>query len=113
MPQPLIVPIKPPIASQFEQDEDLAELIPMFIDELETRAQQLREAFDNNDADAIRELAHKVRGSAGGYGFPELTDLAGQVEDSLRSGAPVADVTEDLGELLGHCQAAIQGRSDA
>ena len=113
MPEPLIVPTKPPIASQFEQDEDLADLIPMFIDELETRVQQLRDAFETQDAQTLREVAHKVRGSAGGYGFPDLTDFAGQVEDALRSGAATTEIHEELGELLGLCQAAIQGRADA
>ncbi len=113
MSEPLIVPHKPPISSQFDQDEDLADLIPMFIDELETRVQQLRDAFEAEDSHTLREVAHKVRGAAGGYGFPDLTDFAGQVEDAIRSGASTAEVHEELGELLGLCQAAIQGRSDA
>ncbi len=113
MPVPLVVPTKPPISSQFEHDADLADLIPMFINDLETRVQELRDAFEAEDLEEVRLVAHKVRGSAGGYGFPDLTDIAGQVEDSIRSGCGVGEVGEELGELVGLCLAAINGRADA
>jgi HPt (histidine-containing phosphotransfer) domain-containing protein len=47
------------------------------------------------DLVALAAAAHKLRGSAGAYGFSELSGAAGEIEDLLRdagaSGAPPPD----------------------
>lgn len=72
-----------------------AELLDWYRDSLEERQVALRVAVDGGDRATVRELAHKVRGSAGAYGFDALSALAGQVED-----ADDADLIPLAGELL-------------
>src|SRR5258708_7133782 len=43
---------------------------------------------DPEAAGRITSLAHKLRGAAGAYGFPEISTAAGRVEDSNLHGLP-------------------------
>src|SRR5437879_4609385 len=73
------------IHSSYADDPDIAEMLPFFVDSLpETRAgmQQFAQA---KDFENVRREAHKLRGSAGGYGFAGLSDLAGRLEESCKN----------------------------
>ena len=48
--------------------------------------------------DTLRRLAHQLRGSGGTYGFPEVTEMAGTLEDS--SSESVVTHADNLIELL-------------
>lgn len=65
----------------------MAELAELFLDGLEARIASMRNAWDRGDLSAIRFAAHQLRGAAGGYGFPEIGDAAGCLEDLLRGTA--------------------------
>ena len=54
---------------------------------------------DNPEAiDILRRVAHHLRGSGGTYGFPEVTEMAGMLEDS--SSESVVTHADNLIELL-------------
>lgn len=52
-----------------------------YLRRLPTVALRLQEALDHGELDAIRELGHRLRGSAGAYGLPELSQVAARVEE--------------------------------
>lgn len=61
-----------------------AEMIPLlrdFIDRLPTRVEDIRAAFQENNRSKVQLLAHRLKGSAGLYGFPELSKLSATLED--------------------------------
>ncbi len=109
MPQPLVFRSHPPLLSQFHDDADIGDLIPFFIDELAGRLREIESSFEAGDGQTLQEVAHKVRGSAGGYGYPDLTDIASLVEDSLRDGVSLDDVRVQVEEFVSLCRAAIDG----
>jgi HPt (histidine-containing phosphotransfer) domain-containing protein len=74
------VAVDGPIRSTFADDPDMSELVLRFVENLPDRIRKL-EASD--PADRLR-LAHHLRGAAGGYGFPQVSESAGQLEDALR-----------------------------
>ncbi|TFB10693.1 Hpt domain-containing protein [Candidatus Marinimicrobia bacterium MT.SAG.3] len=49
-------------------------------------------------SDRLRRLAHQLRGSGGSYGFPDITIMAGKLEDS--SPESIVTHTDNLIELL-------------
>ena len=51
------------------------------------------------DADVALRLAHRLKGSAGSYGFPALGEVAAGVEARLRADA-CADLSAALAPLL-------------
>lgn len=91
------------IYSSFQGDADYAELLPMFVDELPGVRATLHDLGGAGDFDRLQREAHKLRGSAGGYGFQGLSDLAGCLEDSCRN--PIRDpasILRNLDQLLDH-----------
>lgn len=66
-------------------DEDLKELA---IEYLETRRQEVRileESLSKNDLSTIATIAHKMKGVAESYGFPELTRLGSEMEQASKA----------------------------
>ncbi|MCC5829905.1 MAG: Hpt domain-containing protein [Phycisphaeraceae bacterium] len=82
------------IVSEFADDPDMRDLVAFFAAELPQRASVLAEMAAKNDWAAIRELAHQLKGAAGGYGFPTITEQARQVER-------MATIAEDVERLRG------------
>jgi len=70
-----------------------------------------RKSYLNDDADAldtIRRIAHSLKGSGGTYGFPEVSEAAGKVEE-----APDDSVHPALTELLGILREIAASEEDA
>jgi HPt (histidine-containing phosphotransfer) domain-containing protein len=51
-------------------------------------------------ADEARSQAHRLRGTAGSYGFAAVSDVAGRIEDALDAGRAVEpDLLRELAAL--------------
>ena len=82
-----------------EADEELEALTLDYLAKLPEKILEIRDALTGRDMEGIFRLAHDLRGSAGMYGFPRITELAGNIVDSLREGA-IVERLEDLVEQL-------------
>ncbi len=69
-------------------DADLQELIPKFLDNRRIDILSLKSFINENDQTAIAHLAHKIKGSAAGYGFIGLSEMALDIENALKSHEP-------------------------
>ncbi|HRX84268.1 MAG TPA: Hpt domain-containing protein [Phycisphaerae bacterium] len=70
-----------PIPSELvQEDESFAELVQEFIEGLKVRVGEISRAIETQDYVALRSLAHQLKGSAGGFGYPTITDQAAQLE---------------------------------
>lgn len=65
-------------------DEDLIDLIPDYISKRHGEVHLLKEALEKSEFDKIRELAHKLRGSAGSYGFDQLSEIGQVIEENCK-----------------------------
>lgn len=63
-----------------EEDPSFADIVLDYVRELEKRVKGLREAMELHDLDRVRTLAHQLKGSGGGHGYPILTTVAGELE---------------------------------
>lgn len=77
-----------PIRSEFADDPDMAELVELFVSELPHRIDAVGEAVQTRDLKALARLAHQLRGAAPSYGFAQLGQTAGGLEDAIRACAP-------------------------
>jgi HPt (histidine-containing phosphotransfer) domain-containing protein len=61
-------------------DEDLADLIPDYLEHRADDVEAIRSAIALRDFEAVRILGHGMKGSGGGYGFDEITDIGAALE---------------------------------
>uniref|UniRef100_UPI00293D5932 response regulator n=1 Tax=Janthinobacterium sp. TaxID=1871054 RepID=UPI00293D5932 len=69
-----------------------------FEDGLVPRLEQLRALAGAADWDGVAALAHTLKGSAGSFGYPRVTELTRHIEQALRAGdgARAAALAEQL-----------------
>jgi len=63
-------------------DEDIAELIPGYLERRKEDIAHLADAIQHNDFQSIQHIGHSMKGSGGGYGLPEVSDIGRQLEAS-------------------------------
>ena len=83
-------------------DPLIAPLVPGYLSNREKDLQRMRDALTAKDFPALRKLGHNLRGSAGAYGLPPLSEIGGRIEDAAvaQDGAPIGAALEDLQQFL-------------
>ena len=88
-----------PIESELLRDDpSFADIVIPFVQGLAERIRVMEDSIRAADFDALKVAAHQLKGSGGGYGYPQLTERAAQLEQSARQAA-VDSCTKDLTEL--------------
>jgi len=59
------------------QDPDFQALIELFLTNLPMQVKSIVESAANNDWDQVQRQSHKLKGSGSAFGFPEITEIAG------------------------------------
>jgi HPt (histidine-containing phosphotransfer) domain-containing protein len=65
----------------------LSDLVEMFIYEVPGQLATLEAALAENDAAAIRLMAHTIKGTGGNFGASRMQTLAGAIEEKGRIGS--------------------------
>lgn len=91
------------IYSEFGDDEDLGELVEMFVDEIPDRVQSMLDAADTSNWEQLGRIAHQMKGAAGSYGFGEVTCVAAVLETACRESAPSETIQRGLQDLVSMC----------
>lgn len=83
-------------------DPDLAELIPTFLANRDRDIASIRQALETGDLEATRIIGHSMKGSGGGYGFDQITELGRSIEMASKDRDPerVRRATEELENYL-------------
>ena len=92
-----------PIRSVYEDDPDMFEIVREFAAELPARIAKLEAHIAAGEMRELQTLAHQLKGAGGGYGFPQVTELAASLEQALKTGADapvVKDRTRSLCDTL-------------
>jgi len=76
----------PPIYSTLRNRPAFAALVRDFAAALPGLAADLAQALGAEDLGTTRTLAHRLKGSAAGYGFPEIARVASEIEASAAAG---------------------------
>jgi histidine phosphotransfer protein HptB len=82
------------------EDPDFADLVEEFVGSLDQRLTDLRSAMDLQDLNQFRTLAHQLKGTGGGHGYPILTEKAALLEQQAIAG-DVASLKQGIDELAG------------
>lgn len=86
------------LKSIVEIDADLQDLIPQFVENRKKDIETLQQLVQQDDLEAISQLAHKIKGAAAGYGFNELSELAAKMESASkkRDHDPLPDLVQQM-----------------
>ena len=88
-----------PIESELLRDDpSFADIVIPFVQGLTERVRIMEDSIQASNFDALKVAAHQLKGSGGGYGYPQLTERAAQLERSARQAALDA-CAKDLSEL--------------
>jgi signal transduction histidine kinase/DNA-binding NarL/FixJ family response regulator len=71
----------------------LAELTEAYRRSLPEKVKGLTDALHAGDLEGLSGLAHRLRGSAGMYGWTKMSELAGQLEEACHAGEHVTQLT--------------------
>lgn len=79
-------------------NQDIEDLVPIFLGNRARDLQTMRAASDEGDFASIERLAHRIAGTAGGYGFDGLSAIGKALEKASRAGQ-ADDVSEQLARM--------------
>ena len=89
-------------------DPEFAELVDYFRGELPARVRTLERSVEACDIDAVRRIAHQLKGAAPGFGFPDVGRAAQAVEEGLLGSAPdrrrLDTMRAEIDSLIGLCR---------
>ena len=84
------------ILSKYADDPGLAELIREFVASLHQKVTNLRSLLAQQQIGEVEQLAHRIKGVGGMYGYPCLTEMAALIEAAAKENQN----TELIGELV-------------
>jgi len=97
------------LESKMASDPAFAPMLQRYVAAMVDAIDGIEAARSSHDVDALAGIVHQFRGTAANYGYPTITEAAAAVEDPLRSGADVEDVSKQLDHFIGRLIAATEG----
>ncbi|MCG8405545.1 MAG: response regulator [Phycisphaerales bacterium] len=92
-----------PLYSSFQGDPSMAELVQAFVDELPAKVQAIQQQESEEKSQQLLLLIRTLKATAGPHGFDIISEAAGNVEKALIGGAAVADVGQEIANLVKLC----------
>jgi len=92
------------IHSSLAGDEDLAELVEVFVGEIPNRIEALNGAAEQKDWKSVERFAHQLKGALGSYGFGTVMPFAQDLETMTREGKPETEIVAALKQLESMCE---------
>lgn len=98
------------LVSELANDPDMGEIVAEFVDEMPAKMQSLLDCWRGQKFDELRRLAHQLKGSSGGYGFPQVGKAAGVLEHAINESAATGSegsleqIRASMDELIGLCR---------
>ncbi len=66
------------------EDGDLRDIVEEFVGALEGRISEMKAAHSKLDWEQMTTLAHRLKGAAGSYGYPEMSEVCATMEREFR-----------------------------
>jgi HPt (histidine-containing phosphotransfer) domain-containing protein len=101
-----------PLYSTLEKGPRFARALAMFVADLPAMAEEIARLAGASEFDRVTKLAHRMKSSAGGYGFPDIMQIAAALERDASAG-DVALVATEVESLRVLCARARTGGQDS
>jgi signal transduction histidine kinase/DNA-binding NarL/FixJ family response regulator len=71
-----------------------------FVSRLPERVSSLLALSDTGDLEQLRRMVHQLKGSGGGYGFPQISENAARAEAAIKSSTDMDAIKTEVDELI-------------
>jgi len=71
--------------SEFANDPDMLDLVNEYVTSFDGTVSEIRSSLESRCFEQLGRLAHQLKGSGGGYGFPIISEVASKLEAKLKS----------------------------
>jgi PAS domain S-box-containing protein len=88
------------IKSSHADNPRIMEIVPEFVAGLAGKVRRMTDLLERNDLAQLREIAHQLSGTCGGYGFAFVTRPARTVEQSIKEGISLERITVEVKSLI-------------
>ena len=102
-----------PIHTTLATDGELAPLVEQYVARLRTMGRELRRSLDSKDLEGLRRVCQAVKGTAGGFGFGRVAELAREAVHCLDSSTSISDSALQIQQLESACFRAVANRKAA
>jgi len=98
------------VSNLLAEEPDLRDLVENFVNGLDDRLSRLRSACEKLDWQQLVLLTHQLKGAAGSYGYPQLSELAATMEQAVRARTAdqLSDWLRQLEQLVAAAHAGLQ-----
>lgn len=92
------------------EDADLRDVVEEFVAGLQGRLEELRTAHQQHNFDMLTTLAHRLKGAAGSYGYPEISQLCSEMEQAFRkhTAEHFTDDVQKLNDMVAAARAGLE-----
>ena len=97
---------KDPIISVFADDPEMSEIVGLFVGELPQRLKRLEGAMKAADTEALRVIAHQMKGAGAGYGFDGISAAGESLEAAIVQDRPIDEIRFHCSALYDICRRA-------
>lgn len=105
-----LTPDEEVLISEFVDEPEMMEIVDEFLRGLEERANEVEIALSLEDYPQLTRIAHTVKGAAGGYGYPTIGQLAGEIERISKSNGDKQQLGTVCQSFDVLCRRAVAGR---
>jgi CheY-like chemotaxis protein len=98
----------PITSSLLETEPEFFDIVEKFVDDLPNKISNIQTQMANKNWSEVSAIAHALKGSGGGLGYPILTNISGNIEFQTLN-QNYSSVTSLVNELKEVCQSIILG----
>jgi HPt (histidine-containing phosphotransfer) domain-containing protein len=88
------------LTSTYADDPDMIDAIAQFVKDLPEQVAEMQDLLEGANLSQLQTKVHQLKGAGGGYGFDEVTRLAGTAEQSIKDNKDVEQVRSNVESLL-------------
>lgn len=103
--------VKEPLKSTYSEDAAIAEILPIFINNMPRYLSDLDARIEAADWAAAARVCHDLKGTAGGYGYPDIGRAAQELEHQVKGPRDQEAIRSFLREVKTLCARARLGIS--
>lgn len=102
-------PSQLPIRSIYHNDPEIRDIVGEFVREMPARVHQANSIFMRGDMLRLHFWAHQLKGGASGYGFPEISKLAEELEQAIVRKQSTDQIFQAMLKVLSLCERVSEG----